>query len=322
MDPITKIINRRMLERQRAKYARRWIIQPPLSPQTLVSDTLSTENPASSDFLDIPFDVRRIILRFLLGMEEVRTVTRRQHTNFFERQLYDVKYSINTAILRTCKQLYTEGSMVLLENSFVAVPNFRSRIGHIPTWKLPQSLSSKVTPILTVRSTGPHEKNHYRSLISILDLRLYCNSLLLTIQEYRSWPLNEECLFELEFVPGLVQKLWGFSDQESFLEYISRNILNSIGPLVKTIRLGDVDLSCTGGPSPNGTPQPQMLNNLEQKIWDIFKPLDPEATASRFPAPSQRIQDGFVKAERLLEEQQTSQALDEFILVKDMILNT
>lgn len=323
MDPITKIINRRMRERQRAKDSRRVNFSPPLSPQTPVSDTFPAENPAPCYLLNIPFLLRRIILRLLLGMEEVRTVNRRQPNDFFILQLYDVKYSIDTAILRTCKQLSEEGSMILRENSFVAVPNFRSRIGHIPTWKLPQSLSSEITPILTVRSTVPHEKKNYSSLISILDFRLYCNSLLYTVQKYQSWVnFNEECSFELEFIPGLVQKLWGFPDEKSFLDYISGSIFDFIGPLVKTIRIGDFELGSTEGSSTNGTHQPQMLNNLEQKIWDIFKPLDPEATAPRFPAASQRIRDAFVKAENLFEKRHLSQALNEFILVKDMIIST
>ncbi|KAL6250072.1 hypothetical protein RBB50_002373 [Rhinocladiella similis] len=327
MDPIAEIIHRSMLERQRVKEALRWKLPPPLSPQAPESDDiLPTENPGPSAFLDLPFDVRQLILRLLLGMEEVRTVTRRHPiTDFFVQPSYDVNYSINTPVLRTCKQLSWEGQMILQKNNFIAVPNFRSRMGRIPTWKLPQSFSSQFEPIMTVRSTEPHEKKQARSLISVLDFGLFCESLLRTAQQYRlvTRPVNNEFLFELEFVPGLAQKLWGFPDEGSFLGHISTSIINSIGPFVKTIRLGNFVLSCTQVPSSHhDTHPPQELTKLEQKIWSIFKPRHPSERGGQFSTPSQRIDDAFETAERLFENQRLSQAQNEFIRVKDMIVIT
>lgn len=370
MDPIAKIIHRRMLERQRAKEKRQQKTLPPLSsPEPLVAGeeenslavTPVVEDPVPCAFLDLPFDVRRVILRYLLGMDQVRTVTRKFEKNFYTRPKHDVSYSMNTAVLRTCKQLLTEGSIVLRENSFVAVPNFRPRTGRIPTWKLPQparsrsslstTFSSEIKPILTVKSTDPHEKKGYNSFISILDFRLYCESWMFTAEEYHSyqWRSNPttqgQFSFELEFVPGLAQKLWGFPNEKVFLDYISTSIRESIGPLVKTVRLGDFELSCISpsktSPDNDGDRDdgekhtshppspPQKLTNLEQKIWDMFKPgRDPGERARRFQTADQRIQAAFNKAERMFEDlsleeelrETTVQVRDEFKKVKEMIL--
>ncbi|KIW20493.1 hypothetical protein PV08_01068 [Exophiala spinifera] len=313
MDRIAQIIHRRMLERQRAKEARQWKLPPPLSPQIpqipTPGDSLPTENQGRPALLDLPFEIRRIILRHLLSMEEVRTVTRRPIADFFQHSLHDVKYDMETAILRTCKQLSWEGKVVLCENNFVAVPNFRLRAGRVPMWKLPQSLSSKIKPVLTVKSTDFREKLGSDSLISILDFRHYCDSLLLTADVYGS----SEFSFRLELNLGLAQKLWGFPDERSFLDYMSTCII-SIGPRVKNVRMGDFDLSCSRNVS--GThPRPPELTNLEQKVWDILR-------EGRLPTSSQRVRAAFKEAERLFENQHLSQAREQYLLVKDMIIST
>ena len=294
MNPrITELINRRTEERRRAREERyknpkRVSIQTSPPPQTLVPPLTENQVPNKPfDLLGLPLEIRQLILRHVLCTQTTRTVTRTskplprrkfgdlesatstpsipqgaREFLFRRGHSYFVEYGIETAVLRTCVQLYEEGSKILQqENKFVAVPSldayFRrngGRTSNIPMWVWPKSFRSKVKPILTLKAKD-HDKANY--FISVLDLRLYCQSLISEATMHPRWCPE---LWEFKFLPGLSSYQWGCAGGRVL------TIDGNVSPAVQTVRVTEVGPNGRKSLAVSDLSQPPELKTLEEWV--------------------------------------------------------
>ncbi|KAK5442645.1 hypothetical protein LTS15_010963 [Exophiala xenobiotica] len=284
MNPrIFEIINRRIQERQRAKedaFQERWNnpkrVSIPTSPprQALVTPTENQVPIKPFNILGLPLEVRQIVLRKLLCTRTTRTVTmtwkptkkvwrsEQEYREFLFRKghYFFVEYGIETAILRTCVQLYEEGSKILQqENKFVAVPllkayfdRHRARIPNIPIWVWPKSLHRKVKPILTLKAKDHYEEDHDE---------------------------------------------WAYATGNLLPDHLPTSVDDNVSPAVQTVHLTGIGPRGRRQLAVSDLHQPPVLKTLKEWVWDHVTESNKHIEAI-FAEGEELIQSGHVSEAR------------------------